>query len=338
MSPNPRRSDPRISGQTRVDNPPRSAVTARILELSAAVAGRIAAGEVIERPAAALKELLENSLDAGADRIDVFLEKGGAQLIEVRDDGEGVPPEDLPLAFRRHATSKTRAVEDLEAISTLGFRGEALASLSAAAQTSMTSRQREQAHGWLFAPGDDAAPAPVAAPFGTKITARNLFADLPARRRFLRTAATETAHCVVAVQRIALGRPPRRVFADNRRAPPPDPAAAPKRSRAPDRLVSRPAKQPAAGKRKRRPAGTEWRDFLPRPGRHRKKRRTILLCERALCARPRPEKGDFRFVARPLPRRRAGLGALFNHAPVCGGCERASGKVGGALCGARRDF
>ena len=207
MSPNPQRSDPRISGQTRVDNPPRSAVTARILELPAAVAGRIAAGEVIERPAAALKELLENSLDAGADRIDVFLEKGGAQLIEVRDDGEGVPSEDLPLAFRRHATSKTRAVEDLEAISTLGFRGEALASLSAAAQTSMTSRQREQAHGWLFAPGDDSAPAPVAAPFGTKITARNLFADLPARRRFLRTPATETAHCVVAVQRVALAAP-----------------------------------------------------------------------------------------------------------------------------------
>ena len=181
-------------------------MTARILELPAAVAGRIAAGEVIERPAAALKELLENSLDAGADRIDVFLEKGGAQLIEVRDDGEGVAPEDLPLAFRRHATSKTRAVEDLDAISTLGFRGEALASLSAAAQTSMTSRQREQAHGWLFAPGD-AAPAPVAAPFGTKITARNLFADLPARRRFLRTPATETAHCVVAVQRIALAAP-----------------------------------------------------------------------------------------------------------------------------------
>ena len=208
MSPNPRRgNDPRISGQTRVDNPPRSAVTARILELPAAVAGRIAAGEVIERPAAALKELLENSLDAGADRIDVFLEKGGAQLIEVRDDGEGVLPEDLPLAFHRHATSKTRAVEDLEAIATLGFRGEALASLSAAAQTSITSRPREQAHGWLFAPGGDSAPAPVAAPFGTKITARNLFADLPARRRFLRTAATEAAHCVVAVQRVALAAP-----------------------------------------------------------------------------------------------------------------------------------
>ena len=206
MSPNPDCNDPRISGETRVDNPPRSAVTARILELPAAVARRIAAGEVIERPAAALKELLENSLDAGADRIDVFLEKGGAQLIEVRDDGEGVSPEDLPLAFRRHATSKTRAIEDLDAISTLGFRGEALASLSAAAQASITSRPRDQAHGWLFAPADS-APAPVAAPFGTKITARNLFADLPARRRFLRTAATETAHCVVAVQRVALAAP-----------------------------------------------------------------------------------------------------------------------------------
>ena len=182
-------------------------MTARIVELPAAVAGRIAAGEVIERPAAALKELLENSLDAGASRIHVALEKGGAQLLEVRDDGEGVSADDLPLAFRRHATSKARKLEDLDAIATLGFRGEALASLAAAAETTLVSRTAGESHGWSFSPGTDSVPQPVAAPTGTKIVARNLFAELPARRRFLRTAATETAHCVVAVQRAALAAP-----------------------------------------------------------------------------------------------------------------------------------
>ena len=182
-------------------------MTARIAELPASVAARIAAGEVIERPAAALKELMENALDAGAKRVDIALEKGGVQLMEVRDDGEGVAAEDLPLAFRRHATSKARRLEDLDAIATLGFRGEALASLAAAAQTAMVSRTADESHGWAFSPGADDAPRPAAAPPGTKIAARNLFAELPARRRFLRTAATEAAHCIVAVQRAALAAP-----------------------------------------------------------------------------------------------------------------------------------
>ena len=176
----------------------------RIVELPPAVSGRIAAGEVIERPAAALKELIENSLDAGAGAIDIVLEKGGVGLMEVRDDGGGIAAEDLPLAFRRHATSKTQSAEDLNAIKTLGFRGEALASLAAAAQTALVSRAESETHGWSYSPDDGGEPAPVAAPLGTKITVRNLFAELPARRRFLRSAATETAHCVVAVQRAAL--------------------------------------------------------------------------------------------------------------------------------------
>ena len=179
----------------------------RIVELPPSVSGRIAAGEVIERPASALKELLENSLDAGADRVEIALEKGGAQSMEVRDNGAGIHAEDLPLAFRRHATSKTRSAEDLLAISTLGFRGEALASLSAAAETTIVSRTAEESHGWRYAPGQDSPPSPIAAPPGAKITARNLFANIPARRRFLRGAGTESAHCVVAVQRAALSAP-----------------------------------------------------------------------------------------------------------------------------------
>ena len=176
----------------------------RIVELPPAVSGRIAAGEVIERPAAALKELIENSLDAGAGAIDIVLEKGGVGLMEVRDDGGGIAAEDLPLAFRRHATSKTQSAEDLNAIKTLGFRGEALASLAAAAQTALVSRAESETHGWSYSPDDGGEPAPVAAPLGTRITVRNLFAELPARRRFLRSATTETAHCIVAVQRAAL--------------------------------------------------------------------------------------------------------------------------------------
>ena len=182
-------------------------MTSRILELPTSVAGRIAAGEVIERPAAALKELLENALDAGSGRIDAAIEKGGAGLLEVRDDGAGIVRDDLPLAFRRHATSKARALEDLDAIATLGFRGEALASLAAASRAELASRVSGEPHGWAFAPGDD-SPRPIPMPPGTRITARELFAELPARRRFLRTAQTESAHCVVAVQRAALSAHP----------------------------------------------------------------------------------------------------------------------------------
>ena len=183
-------------------SPPR-----RIETLSPPVADLVAAGEVIERPAAALKELIENAVDAGANKIDVAIEEGGIKKIEVADDGCGIRPEDLPRAAARHATSKMRVAADLVAISTLGFRGEALASLrAAAAELTIVSRPRGASDGAAIGwPGGIARP--LAAPFGAKITARDLFAAVPARRRFLRRPATEAAHCRLALMRVALAEP-----------------------------------------------------------------------------------------------------------------------------------
>ena len=184
----------------------RDAVGKKIAELPPAVASQIAAGEVVERPAAALKELLENSLDAGAGEIQASIEEGGARLIAVRDNGEGIARDDLPLALARHATSKLRRAEDLREVATMGFRGEALASIAAVSELTISSRRRVDDHGWRFRGGMD-SPQPAAIPPGTEVAVRDLFAEVPARRRFLRSASTEWAHCHSAFLRIAVARP-----------------------------------------------------------------------------------------------------------------------------------
>ena len=170
---------------------------------------QIAAGEVVERPAAALKELLENSLDAGATRIDIELMQGGIKRIRVADDGHGIDARELPLALARHATSKIQSLEDLERVASLGFRGEALASLAAVSRMSIASRPLSAAHGMrIEAVGGDLSVAePTALEGGTVVVAEDLFFNTPARRKFLKTDGTEFGHCEDAVLRIALAAP-----------------------------------------------------------------------------------------------------------------------------------
>src|SRR5689334_20167188 len=170
---------------------------------------QIAAGEVVERPAAALKELLENALDAGATHIDVDLAGGGIKRMRLADDGRGIEREDLPLAVARHATSKIASVLDLEAIATLGFRGEALASIAAVSRLALTSRALGRPHAWrIEVEGGTVGPiAPAALAAGTTITIEELYFNTPARRKFLRTEGTEWAHCDEAFRRIALAQP-----------------------------------------------------------------------------------------------------------------------------------
>ncbi len=177
--------------------------------LSASVINKIAAGEVIERPASVVKELVENAVDAGATRIDVALEKGGVDLVRVVDNGCGIEPEQLPLAVASHATSKIRDAEDLFRVGTLGFRGEALASIAEVSQTRLRSRTSDaQAGAELEVIGGRAsAVAPCGCPVGTTIEVRNLFYNTPVRRKFLRTTPTEVSHCAEAFTRIAMAYP-----------------------------------------------------------------------------------------------------------------------------------
>lgn len=173
------------------------------------VVNQIAAGEVVERPASVVKELVDNAIDAGASHITVELEQGGVELVRVADNGHGIPPDQVALAIAPHATSKIRDTADLDRIATMGFRGEALASIASVSRLSIRSRTTDQAGAVrLDVEGDQHTPVrPEAGPVGTAVTVRNLFFNTPARRKFLRTATTEQGHCVDIVRDLALAHP-----------------------------------------------------------------------------------------------------------------------------------
>src|SRR5688572_11194818 len=169
---------------------------------------QIAAGEVVDRPASVLKELIENSIDAGAKRIEVEIEDGGTRLCRVRDDGNGIERDELALALSRHATSKITTIDDLERVGTLGFRGEALPSIASVSRVRLVSRSIGTPLGYAITADNGTLTAPEPAPHavGTTVEVRDLFFNVPARRKFLRAERTETQHIARMVERLALSR------------------------------------------------------------------------------------------------------------------------------------